>query len=519
MQGKPLRKSLLIASTLLLLLAALACSSSRNAGMSGEDVDNGSSTPTPIKQVEPEVTLKLYFGGDKKVATDVVWSAVSEYLKSKGLNVKFSVNFIPWPDYPSKLLVMAASGDRWDLNFDSDNSFQQMASRGSYLALNDLLPQYAPHLYAKYMEQGTMAATTMDGEIVGLPWTIKMNQRFYAGWRVDLAEKAGIYRELDSVRTIEDVDLLLHNLRQAYPEAKLTRTAPLSFYLMRDEWVDLGFHGLGFYLNDPLLTVRAIEQQPFYLEAAYMSKRWYDDKILNRDGLIDKESAADQWRNGKLLFTITSHEWAFVTDPGFSDPSYRQQMSLLYPDKKYINRSPIANVLAINRNSEHADRVLRFLDMLEIDRTLYDLVIYGIEGETYLLDGETAVYPEKMNFSTSNYMDWGGEWGFWKPQFMRPTTTYRKGFWEEETRFAELPINVKSPFDGLFITDSGIGSELAKRDQTYEDLGKGIEYGTVQDVDKSVALYREKQKSNGLAQITSEIQLQIDNYLASQSAK
>ena len=221
--------------------------------------------------------------------------------------------------------------------------------------------------------------------------------------------------------------------------------------MVRDEWVDLGFHGLGFYLNDPGLTVRAIEQQPFYEEAALMSKRWYDDQILNRDVLMDTESTADQWRNGKMLFTITSHEWAYAADPGFVDASYKQQMSLIYPEKKFVNRSSIANVLAINRNSDRADRVLRFLDMgregphavrsRDLRNRGQDL---RAERQYRALSGEN-----NTKFSTSNYMDWGGQWAFWNPQDMRPTETYPAGFWQEETNFAELPTNVPSPLDGI----------------------------------------------------------------------
>ncbi|QHW34856.1 extracellular solute-binding protein [Paenibacillus rhizovicinus] len=494
-----------------------ACNGDRNIGtvdMAAEPDVSPASTSAERNPQEQEVTLSFYFGGDKKSATDEVWSNVSEYVKSRGLNVNFAIHYIPWPDYSGKLLAMAASGDNWDLNFDSDNSFQQMAARGSYLALNDLLPKYAPHLYAMYRDKNTLASATVDGAIVGMPWNVKMNQRVYAGWREDLADEAGIVRAPGSVRTIGDVDALLHDLKKAYPNAKLSRTSALPLYVVRDEWVDLGFHGLGFYMNDPNLTVRAIEQQPFYEEAAVMSKRWYDDQILNRDVLLDTESAADQWRNGKMLFTITSHEWAYAADPGFVDASYKQQMSLIYPDKKFVNRSSIANVLAINRNSDHADRVLRFLDMLETDRRLYDLVIYGIEGKTYVLNGNTALYPGDMRFSTSNYMDWGGQWAFWNLAYMRPTETYPAGFWAEESNFAELPTNVPSPVDGIFLSDSAIVDDLAKRDQIYEDVGKPIEYGTVPDIDPSIAAYIQKQKAGGLDSIIANVQKQVDQYIA-----
>ncbi|OCT12218.1 ABC transporter substrate-binding protein [Paenibacillus pectinilyticus] len=510
-----------VALTMLVGSALAGCSGDKEAEQpsskaTSTGTEKGTATPSATESKEEEVTLKLYFGGDKKAATDEVWSKISEYVKSKGLNVKFNVNFIPFGDFKEKMLVMAASGDSWDMNFDGDwLSYKQMAAKGSYMTLNDLLPKYAPTLYKKYQDQGTLSAATVNGNIVGLPWTMRMNERKFIGWRSDLTKKAGIDIAPDSIKTIEDIDGLLRKLKQAYPNEKLSRTTPLSLEMIRDEWVDLNFHGLGFYLKDPKLTVMPVETQPFFKESAILAKKWYDDKLINRDAMIDKEGAEAQWRNGKLLFTITSHEWANA-DPGFTDPSYKQDMSEAYPDKKFVNRTALANVVAINRNSKHPDRVLRLLEMFEKDKTLYDLLQYGIEGKTYVLNGETAEYPQGMQSSTSNYMEWGGQWAFWKPQFMRPTQTYSKDFWVKEAEFASQPNNVNSPIDGLFIAEDSMKSELAKRDQVSDESSKPIEYGVVKDVDKAVADYIQAQKNNGLDKIIQETQKQIDAYLATQ---
>ncbi|MGG1639164.1 ABC transporter substrate-binding protein [Paenibacillus sp. FSL A5-0031] len=515
MQKSITKMPLFIAVIMLLSVILAACSSSN----SNTPSNNGKATNAPtggteeVKQ-EDEVTLKFYFGGDKKAATDEVWSKVSEYVKAKGLNVKFDINFIPFGDFKEKMLVMAASGDNWDMNFDGDwLSYKQMAAKGSYMALNDLLPEFAPNLHKKYEEQGTLAAATVNGNIVGLPWTMKMNERKFTGWRSDLVEKAGLDIPAGSIKTIEDVDRLLRELKKAYPNERISRTPPVSLIMIRDEWVDLNFHGLGFYLSDDKITIKAVEQQPFYLEAAKLAKVWYDDNLINRDAMIDKSDEAAEWRNGKKLFTVTSHEWVSA-NPGFSDPSFKMESAELYPDKRFVNRTALANVVAINRNSKNPERVLRFLDMMETDKTLYDLVQYGIEGKTYVLNGETAEYPEGMETTTSNYMEWGGQWAFWKPQFMRPTMTYGTDFWLKEAEFASKPNNVNSPIDGLFIAEDNMKNEIAKRDTANDELNRPIEFGVVKDVEKAVAAYIETQKKNGLDVIIAETQRQIDEFLA-----
>ena len=57
----------------------------------------------------------------------------------------------------------------------------------------------------------------------------------------------------------------------------------------------------------------------------------------------------------------------------------------VYKDDLYANRSPLANAMAISATSENPERTLMFLNQLETDQKLYDMVQYGIEGETYVL--------------------------------------------------------------------------------------------------------------------------------------
>ncbi|MCU6795547.1 DUF3502 domain-containing protein [Paenibacillus sp. WQ 127069] len=521
MNKKPFT-TLLAATMLLSGVTLTACSSdTKPSGSTPTTPTAAADTQKPTSK-EEEVTLKFYFGGDKKSSTDEVWKAVSDYVKSKGLNVKFTVNVIPFGDpYKEKLLVMSASGDDWDMNYDGDwLAYRQMASKGAYLGLNDLLPKYAPNLNKKYQEQGTLAAATVNGQVVALPWTMKMSQRPFVKWRADLTKKAGIEPAPGSIKTLEDLDNLAHQIRKAYPDMKVAfpvvPTVLSGFFELRDELNDLSAQGgnqLVVELNDSTFKVKALEQTKTYSDMAKYAQKWYLDGIINKDVLVDKEDPGPKFRNGKMLLANSSHEWANAEE-NFSDKSSERSSSQLYPDKKFPNRTALANVVAINKNSKHPDLVLRFLDMIETDQKLYDLVQYGVEGKNYILDGKTANYPAGMNATTSNYMEWGGQWALWKPQFMRPNPTYKEGFWVKEAEFANDPSNITNPLDGFFVVSDKIKNELAQRDQVQNELGRAIEAGAVKDADKAVSEYIEKQKAAGLDRIIVEVQKQVDAFIA-----
>ena len=157
-----------------------------------------------------------------------------------------------------------------------------------------------------------------------------------------------------------------------------------------------------------------------------------------------------------------------------------------------------------------------FLDLLETDQTLYDRVQYGIEGKTYVLDGEAAAYPEGMDGASSNYQEWGGQWAMWKPQFMRPNASYGPGFWEEEARYAaSSDKNVVSPLEGFSFNADAVATEVAQRNQIYGDANKLLAVGLAGDAKTAIEQLKSDSEAAGLQKILDEYQRQIDEFLAS----
>lgn len=506
-----------------LLLAALMAGTSL-AGCSGPSGQNagapsgGSQSGTDGSesgQLAP-VTLHFYMFDGKKADTDKVWDAIGEKYKDK-LNAKFDVQFIAGTDYKQKMLVKAASGDKWDLNFDGDwpqVMYYQMIAKDAYLNLDDLLPKYAPDLYKAYQNTGVLEAAKSKGHIVALPWTMTMTQRPFFLWRGDLAEKAGINVDPKSIKTMEDVDALLTKLKGAYPDKKILEVADHGPLLTKDNLSTLP-HNYVFDLTDDKCTAIPLETTNAYMQMAKYAKKWQDEGIIWKDVLTDKTDHNQLINQGLLITKWGDHEEAYETRP-WAEQGARWDSNPLYEDSKYANRSPLANVVAIPKTSENPERTLMFLNMVETDKDLFDMVMYGIKGETYELDGDAAVYPQGMTAANSNYMDWGGRWAFWKPQFMRPDATYSKDFWVKEADFAKSSQNnMVSPLDGFNFDVSSVSNEVSQRDQIYDDAHKLINVGLAGDPEKAVNDLIQKEKDAGVDKVTAELQKQIDAYLAS----
>ncbi|GHU71895.1 hypothetical protein FACS1894184_19250 [Clostridia bacterium] len=470
--------------------------------------------PTIFAQAEElkPVTLSFILFGDKKSAADQVWGEIANQYRDQ-LNADINVRFIPGDDYKTNLLLMAASGESWDMNFDGNwLSYYQMIAMDAYKDLTDLLPEYAPDLYAAYQESGALNAATYNGKIVALPWTMVMNNRTNFQWRGDLAKEAGIELDPANITDFDDVYEALVQLNAAYPDRYTIEVSSLDAMKVKYSLVDLG-NNLVVDLNDAEHKVQALEATEAYREYAQYAKKLQDAGLIWKDVLNDKTDHNALIDQGKLITKWGTSEFARTNRAWVEEGAY-WDYAFLYPDGKSANRTPLANISAISDTSDNPERVLMFMNLLQVDQKLYDLMHYGILDTTYVLNGEEAVYPEGMTIASSNYMDWGGRWAFWKPQFMRPDASFHANFWKEEEENAySNPNNVVSPYDAFSLNSEDISIETAQRDQVHTDADKLISVGLSGDADAAVDKLIADQAANA-AIILAEAQTQVDAYLA-----
>lgn len=460
----------------------------------------------------PHVTLKFIFFADKKADTDKVWAAIAEKYKDQ-LNCDFDVQFIPADDYKQRLLQKAGVGDKWDLNFDAEwQGYFQMITQDFYMDITELLPKYAPSLYAALEKADALGSATYNGKIVSIPWTMMMNNRTNFLWRGDLADAAGITVDKENVKTLEDVMVILEQLKAAYPDRYIIEVSSKEARLDKYSLVHIGNNlVIDLTAEDP--KVMLLETTDAYRELAKYAQELQEKGLIWKDILNDKTDHNALINEGKLISKWGTYEYA-RSGRAWVEEGSRWDYVNLYPDGKVANRSSLSNLVAIPATSENPERALMFLELLETDQEMYDMVHYGILGETYNINDEGAVvYPDGMSIANSSFMGWQGRWPLWKPQFMRPDDEFAKDFWKEEAENAlSNPNNVASPYDAFVFNGENVNIELAQRDQVFTDAHKMIEVGLAGDADAAVDKLIADQAVNGEI-ILKEAQAQLDAFL------
>ena len=458
-----------------------------------------------------EVTLRFIFFDTKRPATDQVWQTIADTFREE-LNVRFDVQFIAGSDYADRILTMAAAGESWDLNFDGDwLSYYRMANLGAFLPLNDLMPVYAPDLYAAYQASGVLSAATVNGNIVAMPWGNVMSNRPYFQWRGDLIDV-----DPATVNTVEDVEALVYQLKELYPDKYIVENVDVNAFLLRDNLIDIGNNFVyDASSGDFTVTYRALTDA--YRDRAVMAEKWQMDGLIWADILINRLDHNVLINQGQLITKWGTYEFS-RSHRAWIEPDAHWGFAELYPGNYYQNRTALANLVAIPRTSQNPERTLMFLNLLETNQELYDLVHYGILGVTYELNEDgSARFPDGMNASNSNFMLWQGRWGLWKPQFMRGDPEFARGFWYDELVHAQSnPNNIVSALDGFNFNAEAVIVEMSQISAIFEAAEEMLDVGLAGDPNAAVDRLIADLNRAGLERVTAEMQRQVNEFLGIQ---
>ena len=519
MKRKHVLKKLLSSCMAAALCLPLLSGCGSAAAPDGENVSEAAQV-SEESDLEP-VTLTLWSCSDKYSAQDEVLEKFCEKYYDQLKIDKIEYNFVSFGDYEDKMTSLVAGGDDFDGFYVADwMLYSKMANKGAFLPLDDLMQQYAPTLYKAYQDNGSLTACSIDGQLVAMPWVREKSSKPILIYRKDLAEQYGV--DTSNLETIEDLDAFLTEAHEKVPNIITfesgfprgnTYSDVLAILHAKYEMDSPNYHMLTFDLNASDVTLEPIEQTEMFKEAVTWMKKWYDNGIVSKNEL--SETDTKMFENGKTFAKVGLMETA-QQGVVFNIDNAEYGWAELYPDGKYRKDSPLNNALAINKNAANPERLLMLLELLNTDEEAYDMFMYGIEGETYVLGEDGSIqYPEGQDASTSTYLGWFN-WPFVRDQYDKPSGIITQAALDAEKEWLQKDSLVVSPLTGFNPDTSEIKTELAARDQLYDEQGKLLLAGITgdDDVDTAVQKYIDSQKAAGLDKIMEFMQNEADSYTA-----
>jgi len=165
--------------------------------------------------------------------------------------------------------------------------------------------------------------------------------------------------------------------------------------------------------------------------------------------------------------------------------------------------SIVATLNAISSTSQNPEKAMQFLELVNTDKELYNLLSFGIEGKHYEKVSDTHIkVMENTKYSASNWM------------LGSPFNSYLLEGQADDTWEATKKMNEEakpSPLLGFSFDMDPVKSKIAQIDSVVSEMAKALETGAV-DPDQYLPQFIEKMKLAGADEVRAEIQKQINEW-------
>ena len=490
------------------------------AGCGGSDTP-----PSSTGSGDDEITTLIWYMSINPVAadTDKVIAKLNEYTREK-IGVEIDYKVIANPDYKEKMPNLINAGEYYDICFTSNwtTDYLQFTSKEAFLDITELLPQYAKETY-DFIPEAVWDAVKVNGSIYGVPSYKEMGWQGGIVYNSDMAEAYGI--DMSAVKTLEDYTKVLEvvsekskaegknvvgvsGLTNAWPMAapyeSLTGNPKLPAAAAVPE-----FNNFQDVSGQAVFNQYASEE---YMNYCQIVRGWnqagylggdpvnYDSDIANRD---------NDFNNGALFSYFI--QYAPGTSESMSASSGHGVGFVPLMEPLFETRSAMGGLLAISYASEHPDKALEFINLLNTDEYVGTLIRHGIEGEHYTAVGDNQVDKTMGGTLTDNGYDYTYGWQFGTPFNQKWDISYPDNI---EQLFQDYNDSaVISPNNGFTFDMIPVETQVAALTNVIAEYAPSLETGSV-DPAEYIPKFLDALNANGVDTLLEEVDAQLTSFNA-----
>lgn len=468
-----------------------------------------STEPASESSTVPEEPIVLTVLTRSNVCEDdaLVFAEANKYIQEK---LGFTVDFINLgqSSFKEKAQMMFAAGDYFDVCYTSSGvGFVDNVANGVYLALDDLLEEHGKDIYEAAPEY-LFEAAKVNGEIYAVPHlkdlvfpqVFRVKDFFVQKYNLDISEVDTLEELTPILQTIKDnepeyVPLLMKsndNMTKILPYEKIAGTFVLAFDKENGEIVNLFETD---EINDFLALMRDWNQRGFFPS---------DVETLT--------SLGDYTSSG--LFACQVAAWSPGCDIKAKDATSATELIFGYSSElmtePYLETANVMGAAwAISAETEHPEEAMEFINLIDTDAYLRNLMSYGIEGKHYVKAGENRInWPEGMTKAAeTGYAPYSTTLGWCYNLYVKDAQP--DDFWKqyEELNSTATP----SPALGFVVDLNDIATEIAAIGNVYNEFGPALECGAV-DPEENLSKFIDKLYSVGLQDVIDEVNAQYNEW-------
>lgn len=341
--------------------------------------------------------INWYLMGTPQEDVGTVEMAINKYLKDK-INATVKIHAMESAQYQKKMNTMIQAGEYFDIAFCARWMLDYFgnSATGAYYPIGDYFDKYMPNSSAQADPDQLESIKLPDGKIYGLPVHKEFSGQVGWVYRKDIADKYGI--NMADYKTVESIKPVLEMIKAKEPDMQYpidwdSSTAPKILVEQECNIFRNGMHS-----NTEVVDYIASEE---YAKACDTARDFYLSGLVKKD-VLTANDMMQRMREGKT-FCILQPLKPGKAQELFKNTNYEfAQQEITEPRVDYMPGAPSMQV--VSATSKNPARCMRFLELLNTDPELMNLVIYGIEGKHYDKINENTVHVKsgtKYDYSSN----------------------------------------------------------------------------------------------------------------------
>lgn len=480
----------------LMLTALAACGGSKNASTTTDGSpapDTSKDTPTVSKEIPTLVWWTI--GGQVPNNFSKAVEAMNEYTAEK-IGVKIDIKVASWGEWDTKINTIVNTGEPFDIMFTNSGKYSKQVAMGAFADITDLVQSESPDLY-KAIPEKVWEGTKIGGKYYSVP-TYK-DSALTQYWVFDdkYVQKYNI--DINSIKTLQDLEKPLRALKAEgknfYP-MPMTQGDGLNGFFNEYDDLTLGFPPIGVKADDASRTVVSVLEQPDIVNNLKLLHGLYQDGIINPDAPTKTEKD-----KGQAFFSAQAFPGAEVSWQ-INDAVDKYTMFQNY-GPIYTTSTIQGSLNAISANSKYKKEALKYLELVNTDPKLRNMLAFGELGVDYQsVDGEKVIERTSDTWPLAAYTQ--GTFFNLAVQKGAPVDQ-----WEQVKKLNDAATS--SSILGFALDVADLQTEVANCQAVWDKYKYEVITGA-SDPEKMVPKIAAELKSAGMDTIMKAAQEQINNY-------
>lgn len=475
-----------------LFVAMTIASSAILTGCSGSNEEK-----SDVKGTD-DTTLVWYMIGTPQPDQAKVMEEVNKYTKEK-IGATIDLRMIDWGDYGQKMQVITSSGEPFDICFASDYALN--AQKGAYLEIGDLLNSHGKEM-KEAINPLFLEGASINGKLYGIPANKEVGQQLGWAYNKKIADEAGVTEDMKNVKTLEDLSPILEKVKEKNPNLKMPLAAGSTFFPYMPYDYLLGENlPFGISLEGDTTKIVNIYEQEDVKKTLNTLRSFYEKGYIHPQAATDTDPhdmSVQNWFVRKEQYAPGAIEmWS-------SNAKYEIGYTPSH-EPLTINNSVTGSIMSISAASKNPEKAMEFLNLLNTDEYLRNLIDRGIEDVHYNTneDGTLTKTEAAQGYSMPS-------WALGNVFLTKNFDTDPKDRIEQYESFNKKA--VASPTLGFYIDTTDISTEIATLSNIVQEYKAPLFTGSV-DTDKYLSDLNKKLKDAGIDKVLEEIQVQYDEWM------